>query len=829
MSALRKFAEFFGDSGIDEPREEEEKVHATSALLAWRSYDRDFGIYDLSDGFGIMIEVPSISGGAYDFGARLQKLFSIDMPDGLTVQVLNWASPNISNELRAWWAVRRANGGVSQRMAESRVAFLEKGRFSSIVNPIVLPHSRRVFITARFDGERDLRRSETLAAFRRSLETVFRDQGGTLNVEPVSLLELGGELLHIRRHPGDSATQYNKKEPMNTQLGGASIRVREDSLVFGGDPEIAATCASLRRVPSQFAFHLGALLNGVPDNPESRPRGPVLTTMTLRAMSPDKARGMALRKVTSLDHTLKGALARFVPGGTEVLEQWSRVNNDLEAGEKLIDFCWTVVAYAAKEDAPSEMARDEMISIFRAQNFGLGDDKYLHLPLFVGALPFGATAGSLEKLRQLSRVRRCLSETVGHIAPVHGDWRGHQSADGVCLFSRTGQLFTWDPFRSETNYNVAVSGQSGSGKSVFMQEMVASLVCSGGRAIVVDDGRSFENTAAALEGDFIEFDGDKAMSINPFSLMSVTAMEGDEGGAYKAATLEAATSIAVTICTGGMDVNLPPVEREMIAEAVAFAWEERKTAAEMTDVMKRLQEKGELEPRARDHASMFRKFADGGELAAYFQGQSQIDIQKPLTVFELGGIKSNPLLKAIVLQIIMFLGSELMFKSDRSERVGLFVDEAWDLLRGGEMGIFIEGIARRARKHTGMLVAGTQSLNDFYSNPAAKAVIDNSAWAIALAQSQEAIDNLRNDSRLKIDDFVTKQLQTLKKHDGAFSELAIRSSEGGWVFCRLVLDPYSIGVYSSRGSTVKRLQEMKKEGVPLEDAIQTLVDRGEAV
>ncbi len=128
-----------------------------------------------------------------------------------------------------------------------------------------------------------------------------------------------------------------------------------------------------------------------------------------------------------------------------------------------------------------------------------------------------------------------------------------------------------------------------------------------------------------------------------------------------------------------------------------------------------------------------------------------------------------------------------------------------------------------------MLVAGTQSLNDFYSNPAAKAVIDNSAWAVALAQSQEAIDNLRNDSRLKIDDFVTQQLQTLKKHDGAFSELAIRNSEGGWVFSRLVLDPYSIGVYSSRGSTVKRIQEMKNEGIPLEDAIQMLVDRGEAV
>ncbi len=161
--------------------------------------------------------------------------------------------------------------------------------------------------------------------------------------------------------------------------------------------------------------------------------------------------------------------------------------------------------------------------------------------------------------------------------------------------------------------------------------------------------------------------------------------------------------------------------------------------------------------------------------------------------------------------------------------MGLVVEEAWDLMKGGEMGEFIEGIARRARKHSGMLVAGTQSLNDFYTNSAAKAVIDNSAWVIALAQNPEAIENLKNERRLNVSEFITTQLKSLKKHEGAFSELAIRNSEGGWVFARLVLDPYSIAVYSSHGSTVQHIKRLRDQGMSLENAIQKVVDSGAAV
>ena len=88
-----------------------------------------------------------------------------------------------------------------------------------------------------------------------------------------------------------------------------------------------------------------------------------------------------------------------------------------------------------------------------------------------------------------------------------------------------GQPACWSPFANEAgNYNVAVTGKSGSGKSVLMQELVTGLIGAGGEAVVIDDGRSFQHTAEALEGAFIAFGKDPAC-LNPFAMIDA----GDRG------------------------------------------------------------------------------------------------------------------------------------------------------------------------------------------------------------------------------------------------------------------------------------------------------------
>ena len=72
---------------------------------------------------------------------------------------------------------------------------------------------------------------------------------------------------------------------------------------------------------------------------------------------------------------------------------------------------------------------------------------------------------------------------------------------------------------------MAVTGKSGSGKSVLMQELVCGLVAAGGEAVVIDDGRSFQHTAEAIGGAFVQFGRDSAC-LNPFAMIDAAAARG---------------------------------------------------------------------------------------------------------------------------------------------------------------------------------------------------------------------------------------------------------------------------------------------------------------
>src|SRR3546814_4071535 len=77
-------------------------------------------------------------------------------------------------------------------------------------------------------------------------------------------------------------------------------------------------------------------------------------------------------------------------------------------------------------------------------------------------------------------------------------------------------------------HNVAVFGKSGSGKSVTLQELCASLCGAGARVVVIDDGRSFEHSAKLQGGAFVEFTLGSGFCLNPFSMIDEELAATDE-------------------------------------------------------------------------------------------------------------------------------------------------------------------------------------------------------------------------------------------------------------------------------------------------------------
>ncbi len=65
------------------------------------------------------------------------------------------------------------------------------------------------------------------------------------------------------------------------------------------------------------------------------------------------------------------------------------------------------------------------------------------------------------------------------------------------------------------------------------------------------------------------------------------------------------------------------------------------------------------------------------------------------------------------------------------------MDEAWDLLKEGEVSVFMEHAYRKFRKYGGSVVIATQSINDLYENAVGRAIAENSASMYLLGQTEE--------------------------------------------------------------------------------------------
>ena len=188
------------------------------------------------------------------------------------------------------------------------------------------------------------------------------------------------------------------------------------------------------------------------------------------------------------------------------------------------------------------------------------------------------------------------------------------------------------------------------------------------------------------------------------------------------------------------------------------------------------------------------------------------------TVFELAELKGRHDVQAVVLMLVVFLATQRMYHGDRTVPKAIVIDEAWDLLSGEDSRAFIEGAARRARKYRGALVTGTQSVNDYYANPAARAAWDNADWVIFLSQKDESVELLKSEKRIHCDPGMERALKSLRTADGRYAEFVLHGPDG-WRVARLVLDAWSVALFSSRGPGFAAVEALKEKGMSTAEAI----------
>ncbi len=802
-------------------------------LLPWRAWDEAGEFYVNAASCGFVLELPPFAGideGTLD---ALAGTLADSAPERSVVQVIHWTSPRYGAAIRDWAQPREGAGGLQAVMAARREALFSGAGWRPLHEggPPFTLNDCRVFMTACLPGRPGPASETALGSFRRAIEGALASIGTwARRLEPDALLSLAAELVAPDpegEHDGGlkrPERRWSPRDPIHLQCAapGRAMSVAPAGLVFHhpAGTDVAVRVLSARAYPEVWPGWRGNALIGDFHRDFLQPGAPVLTALTV--MMGEAADGeRAFLKSARATQQAGTGIARYLPGLPEKARDWRFVTERLKEGERLVRASYTICVYAPL-DAIDE-AEQAVRAIYHGQGWRLGTERYAHLPGWLSCLPMVPAGGLDADLARMGRMKTLLTSSAVNLAPVHGEWRGQRAASdtppALLLVGRRGQPACWSPFANEAgNYNVAVTGKSGSGKSVLMQELVAGIAGAGGEAVVIDDGRSFQHTAEALGGAFIAFGKDPAR-LNPFAMIDAETAARD--GDYREECFAMLAAVIGRMCRRRGRID--DIEAALIDEAIARAWEEAGNDADLGAVQRGLEAAGDR--RASDMALALGPWRPGGALGRLFEGGETPALDAALTVFELAELKGRGDLQGVVLMLVVFLATQRMYHGPRTRPKAIVIDEAWDLLSGEDSRAFLEGAARRARKYRGALVTGTQSVNDYYANPAARAAWDNADWTIFLAQKDESVELLKQEKRIHCDPGMERALKSLATVDGRHAELVLHGPDG-WRVARLVLDRASSALYSSRGPAFAAIEKLKEEGLSTEEAVARIAEVG---
>lgn len=787
--------------------------HSLSELLPYRSFDPQTQLFINRSSVGFVIETLPLVGCGDNVPKQLMGLFQHAMPLGSNLQCLLLASSRVGRTLKTWKEARSGNleiaGPVLEELAKERTSHirgLAQGKGLRTFR-LILSYSMPSNLVSSFDE---------ILALREQIIITLQGWGLPIKLWTAEDLIAGlDELLNPSQDLETIEIPWNVHDSLSHQLMSPGSRwcVDPSQMVFG---EREGTCPpqvmrlyTTHLLPTIWHLNAMGILIGDPFDEFLRMQGNFFLSYGIHICNEKMLKTQMLAKCGNVEKQAASPVAKYFPSLKKEANEWIYVREKFEDGGRLVRtrFCVGLISPI------SHIAREEqtLFNLYRSQRWELVLDKYLQLPTFLNCLPMTWGEGSVDDSEKFQKTKTTLSHEPANLMPIQGEWQG-TSSPGLMLVGRRGQLFTWSPFdNNEGNYNTCVVGRSGSGKSVFMQELLTSMLGIGGKVFVLDVGRSFEKTVKLLGGTYLEFSTHSPICINPFSSIPTN---DPEAASDALAMLKPILSLMAAPKEGTRDI-----EDAYLEQAIQKAWHDHKNDTTITDVAGFLLK--HPDSTAVSLGERLHPYKEKGTYGRFFNGPANIDLSSKLVVVELEELKERKDLQSVIVQMVILQITNSIYLGDRKTPSCLILDEAWDMLRGAQSGIFIETAARRLRKYFGGLVVGTQSINDFYANPGAQAAFDNADWMCLLSQKDESIELLKNSKRLMMDPNMERTLRSLRTEQGKYAEIMIKGPKG-FAVGRLILDEFSKILYSTKADEFAAVQDLVARGLSLKEAIHTI-------
>jgi len=800
-----------------------------SDFLCYKYFDETSSLFFSDEGWvGFLMELAPIVGADETLTKNLEHFFNDEMPGGSWIQFLLVASNDIGDIISHWKSARVSTIPALKKLEQGREKFLN--HLSSSFKDSVGRTARNYKLYLVFSQKCSFSSSgaHKIKAFMQNLKQKLDSidlNPRILGVE--DLMGLVREILELdleRNKKGfrDRPRRYDPSRTIADQMLdiGRSHSIVDDR-VEHYDSKLTSKCYFVSELPQEFSLNemIGLLGDGARDNLAIPAR--FILSYTVASNLNKAAQGALVQKGERVIDSAEQWYSRNNRDIKRESAEWKDINDRAKNGEKFLTEYFQIMM-----TAPSDFideAEQSLFSLYNIMNWRLDINRHFQLPALLSILPMHSSI-LWTYLSQFKLARTALSSEVIVKLPIHAEWKGVPEP-GMLLIGRRGQLFNWNPFYriSSGNYNVCVFGPSGSGKSVFLQELATSMMAQNVKVFILDIGQSFKNICELLGGEIIGFGKNSNIALNPFAGFAVDMSEEDRNIA-----ITYAKAIVCSMC-GAKGDNL---KESTIEKAIAKGLEKHGGDLDVTKLAEVLlsigQDGGNSEVATNLSLSLF-SYSSEGLYGKFFggnrahskekKGNKEIKFDKQITVFEFEEIKNDQLLLAVVLQIIGMQIFMQVLTGDRSKRFVLIVDEAWMILDYAAK--FLAELARTIRKYGGSLVVCVQNFTDLQGGDHHRAVLENSTWTVLLKQDEKGINAFKTSEAFK--DMVPL-IKSISISRDKYAE-ALLCATGVKVVGRLVLDNYSKILYSTDADVFKALNELTKSGVPLDEAVSIIAER----
>ena len=823
-----------------------------ASWLPYSAYLREEQLFVNRDSLGFMLELMPQSGADDRMAEVLISLYA-NCPPGTGLQFHLFASPHVGHHLRRYanlrledadqaekarpWGRAARNDNLYRRLARQRAGHLLAGAQRSLTTGFhYTVRDFRLMLSLTLPGGLnqlgDLNRLDEILALRESMSATLRsaalpskvcDAADLINwcalftnPDPLTSADPPQLTYDDGRELRDQIVDFDTIQ--DPQPGGITLWKE------GADTRLEARFFSIKSFPEHFAlWQMGSLIGDLMQ-PALQYSAPFLLTMGVHVLDPNVMKTVVTANHVRATQNARSKMAEVMPDVGKKLQDWTAAAAAIDSGSSLVSLYHQLAIFCAPEQAVA--AQEAAHAIWRGRGFQLNADVYMHRQALLASLPMTLSERFHKDLAKMRRVTRKTRSNAIHLAPLVAEWRGTRTP-ALVFGGRRGQLMTLDLFDNDLgNYNFAIIGAPGSGKSVLMNEMAWSYRAIGAKVWMLDLGRSFEKLCRKAGGAYVEFRPDVDICLNPFTRVVDIHEDID--------------MLVPAICKmASMSRPLDEVQYKAISAMVLKLYREYGndlTVTALRDAFKQgtIEELGVRDdPRIKDLAVMLNPYARGGQYERFFEGRNNIAFDNDFVVIENEELKRRPDLHAVVNILLLHQITGEMYLT-RNRRKVLFIDELKQQL--GDVGAddpvkaaVIEEAARRARKYGGALGTATQSADDYYGSAQMEAASNCSDWVFLLRQKPESIEMLERKGRLTMDEPKKRLLNSLRTEPGVFSEVYISSPVGEGV-ARNILDPATHLLFSNKLEDNAPIDELRAQGLSIDEAITRLLrQRGHAV